>query len=67
MYIDELEKAGIPHKKLLLEKADHFSNTLFYHHKMDLYKSMLQFFEDECGLKDTGAGVASILDWTSNE
>ena len=62
MYVDALEKAGIPHKKLLLEKADHFSNTLFYHHKMDLYDSMLQFFEDECGLKDTGAGVASVLD-----
>ena len=62
MYVDALEKAGIPYKKLLLEKADHFSNTLFYHHKMDLYDSMLQFFEDECGLKDTGAGVASVLD-----
>ena len=62
MYVDALEKAGIPYKKLLLEKADHFSNTLFYPHKMDLYDSMLQFFEDECGLKDTGAGVASVLD-----
>lgn len=62
MYVDALEKAGIPYKKLLLEKADHFSNTLFYHHKMDLYDSMLQFFEGECGLKDTGAGVASVLD-----
>lgn len=62
MYVDALEKAGIPYKKLLLEKADHFSNTLFYHHKMDLYDSMLQFFEDECGLKDTRAGVASVLD-----
>lgn len=62
MYIDELEKAGIPHKKLLLEKADHFSNTLFYHHKMDLYDSMLQFFEDECGLKGTEDKVASIED-----
>ena len=54
MYVDELEKAGIAHKKLLLEKADHFSSTLFYHHKMELYDNMLQFFEGECGLKRSG-------------
>lgn len=60
MYVDELEKAGVAHKKLLLEKADHFSSTLFYHHKMELYESMLQFFEGECGLKGTQSSVASI-------
>ena len=60
MYVDELEKAGVAHKKLLLEKADHFYSTLFYHHKLELYESMLQFFEGECGLKGTQSSVASI-------
>ena len=32
---------------------------------MDLYDSMLQFFEDECGLKDTE--LESRRYWTSNE
>ena len=48
-YIDELDRAGIDYQKLILEGADHFSNTLFYHHKIALYETMLDFFENDCG------------------
>ncbi|MDB2556458.1 prolyl oligopeptidase family serine peptidase [Luminiphilus sp.] len=58
-YVKELEKEEVPHKKELLEGADHFGNTLFYRHKMILYKSMLEFLSDDCGLKDDSMTVAS--------
>ena len=54
-----MEKEEVPHKKELLEGADHFGNTLFYRHKMILYKSMLEFLSDDCGLKDDSMTVAS--------
>jgi dipeptidyl aminopeptidase/acylaminoacyl peptidase len=59
-YVKELEKEKIPHKKVLLEGADHFGNTLFYRHKMTLYKSMLEFLADDCGLKNEAMNVASV-------
>ena len=58
-YVKALEKEDIPHKKVLLEGADHFGNTLFYPHKMILYKSMLDFLSNDCGLKDETMNVAS--------
>ncbi|MDA8589643.1 prolyl oligopeptidase family serine peptidase [Luminiphilus sp.] len=58
-YVKELEKEEVPHKKELLEGADHFGNTLFYRHKMILYKSMLEFLSDDCGLKNDSMTVAS--------
>jgi len=58
-YVKELEKEEVPHKKELLEGADHFGDTLFYRHKMILYKSMLEFLSDDCGLKDDSMTVAS--------
>jgi dipeptidyl aminopeptidase/acylaminoacyl peptidase len=59
-YVKALEKEEIPHKKELLEGADHFGNTLFYRHKMTLYKSMLEFLADDCGLKNEAMNVASV-------
>jgi len=50
-YRDALEEAGKPHTYLELEGADHFSNTLFYHHKLELYEAMLNYLSNECGLK----------------
>ncbi|REJ59394.1 MAG: S9 family peptidase [Proteobacteria bacterium] len=58
-YIDELDRAGIDYKKLILEGADHFSNTLFYHHKIALYETMLDFFENDCGSMSTGDALAN--------
>jgi len=50
-YRDALVDAGKPHTYLELEGADHFSNTLFYHHKLELYQAMLGYLTNECGLK----------------
>lgn len=58
-YIDELDRAGIDYQKLILEGADHFSNTLFYHHKIALYETMLDFFENDCGSMSTGESLAN--------
>lgn len=57
-YIAALDQAGVDYDKLILEGADHFSNTLFYHHKLTLYQSMLDFFEQDCGLKSDSASLA---------
>jgi len=58
-YIDELDRAGIDYQKLILEGAYHFSNTLFYHHKIALYETMLDFFENDCGSMSTGDSLAN--------
>ena len=58
-YVDELDRAGVLYKKLILEGADHFSNTLFYHHKISLYENMLEFLGNDCGLKSDGTAMAS--------
>ena len=39
---------GKDHKVLWLEGADHFSNTLFYHHKMELYTAMTDYLANDC-------------------
>lgn len=59
-YVAAMEREGIDHKKLLLEDADHFGNTLFYHHKIEFYEKLLDFLSNDCGLKDTGDSIASI-------
>jgi dipeptidyl aminopeptidase/acylaminoacyl peptidase len=48
-YLDEMEKYNKPHKYLELDGADHFSNTLFYNHQIELYESMIAFLRDDCG------------------
>ena len=58
-YIDELDRARIDYQKLILEGADHFSNTLFYRHKIALYETMLNFFENDCGSMSTGESLAN--------
>ena len=60
-YVDELDRAGISYKKLILEGADHFSNTLFYHHKLSLYESMLDFLQNDCALQADGASLARTV------
>ena len=56
-YVAALERADVKHKKLMLEGADHFSNTLFYEHKIQFYTEMLRFLANDCGLKQ-GVSVA---------
>ena len=57
-YIAALDRAGVDYDKLILEGADHFDNTLLYHHKLALYEAMLDFFEQDCGLKSDSASLA---------
>ena len=48
-YIKQLEKDGIPYEYIELKNADHFSNTLFYDHKMKAYPRMMSFLKNDCG------------------
>ena len=47
-YMEALKEYGKDHEVLWLEDADHFSNTLFYHHKMELYTAMTDYLENDC-------------------
>jgi dipeptidyl aminopeptidase/acylaminoacyl peptidase len=47
-YIEALKENDKEHKSLWLEGADHFSNTLFYNHKMELYSAMTDYLENDC-------------------
>ncbi len=44
--LDEYNKN---YEYLELEGADHFSSTLFYHHQIELYETMIDFLEIDCG------------------
>ena len=48
-YLDELEKYNKPYKYVELDGADHFSNTLFYNHQIELYTSMIDYLNNDCG------------------
>jgi len=48
-YIKALESAGKPHEYIELKNADHFSNTLFYDHKIKAYPRMISFLKNDCG------------------
>ena len=58
-YLSKLEAEEKPHTYVELKGADHFSNTLFYDHKLLLYQSMLNYLRDECGLQGGSAPVVS--------
>ena len=48
VYIEALNENNKEHKSLWLEGADHFSSTLFYNHKMELYSAMTDYLENDC-------------------
>jgi dipeptidyl aminopeptidase/acylaminoacyl peptidase len=48
-YRKELDKHGKDYKYVELEGADHFSNTLFFEHQIELYESMIDFLANDCG------------------
>ena len=48
-YRKELDKHGKNYKYVELEGADHFSNTLFYEHQIELYESIIDFLDNDCG------------------
>ena len=50
-YRQALLKAGKDHTYLELNGADHFSNTLFFDHKLSLYESILDYLSGDCGIE----------------
>lgn len=48
-YRGELDRFAKDYKFVELEGADHFSNTLFYRHQLELYESLIGYLKDDCG------------------
>ena len=48
-YTEALDKNNIPYQSLVLEGADHFSNTLTYDHKSDFYTKLVNYLKNDCG------------------
>ena len=48
-YLKELDKHGKSYKYVELEGADHFSNTLFYDHKITFYNALIDYLKNDCG------------------
>ncbi|MBT8066218.1 MAG: S9 family peptidase [Gammaproteobacteria bacterium] len=44
-----LDEHNKNYKYLELEGADHFSSTLFFHHQIELYETMIDYLNNECG------------------
>ncbi len=44
-----VEKAGKDAEFVVLEGADHFSNTLFFEHQQELYTNLIGYLKDDCG------------------
>jgi dipeptidyl aminopeptidase/acylaminoacyl peptidase len=57
-YVKALEEAGKDYQYVELDWADHFSNTLFYDHKIVLYESLLAYLQNECNLGNTVSTAA---------
>lgn len=48
-YIKALKQSGKAHEYIELKNADHFSDTLFYDHKIKAYPRMISFLKNDCG------------------
>ena len=48
-YMKQLDEHGKEYKYVELAGADHFSNTLFYDHKIKLYESIIDYLANDCG------------------
>ena len=48
-YLKALDKHGKSYKYVELEGADHFSNTLFYDHKITFYGALIDYLKNDCG------------------
>jgi dipeptidyl aminopeptidase/acylaminoacyl peptidase len=49
MYRAAMDKANKEYTYLELEGAGHFYNTLFFHHKLELYETIISFLQNDCG------------------
>lgn len=50
-FVSELKAKNKQHKYVVLEGADHFSDTLFYDHKTLFYSELINWLDNTCGLK----------------
>lgn len=50
-FVSELKKHEKDYKYVVLEDADHFSDTLFYNHKKLFYTELINWLDNKCGLK----------------
>jgi dipeptidyl aminopeptidase/acylaminoacyl peptidase len=48
-YRDALDRYGKKYEYVELEGADHFYNTLFFEHQLELYESLIGFLKNDCG------------------
>ena len=55
-YVKKLDEYNKDYKFMWLEGADHFSNTLFYHHKIKFYTGIIDYLANDCGAGDLRAG-----------
>jgi dienelactone hydrolase len=63
LYYKQLEKHNKPYKYVELEGADHFYDTLFFEHQIELYESLIDFLGNDCGpggLKDDTLPEATV-------
>lgn len=51
-FVDKLKQFKKDYKYVELSEADHFSDTLFYDHKMKFYSELIAWLDDVCELKD---------------
>jgi dipeptidyl aminopeptidase/acylaminoacyl peptidase len=58
LYLSQLKKHEKKYKYVELDGADHFSNTLFYDHQLELYTELIDFLQSpNCFGEEQGAGV----------
>lgn len=54
-FVKGLEEHAKHHKYIELEGADHFSNTLYYRHKIEFYTGLLDWLDNTCFPQQTAA------------
>lgn len=50
-FVKKLKQFHKQHQYIELKDADHFSDTLFYDHKLELYNGILSWLDNQCGFK----------------
>ena len=48
-YMEALDRHQKDYEFVELDGADHFYNTLFFHHQLELYESLVGYLENDCG------------------
>lgn len=62
LYYKQLEKYGKPYKYVELDGADHFYDTLYFEHQIELYESMIDFLANDCGPNGLADDLSAAAD-----